>query len=215
MAPVYTPRKRRAWYNKYMKRFVLATAVTLTVLTGLAMAVFFGIGFYLSPQSPLAKSDAIVAISGGETDARTREAVDLYKAGWAPNIIFSGAAADTSGPSNARAMAEAAEQAGVPPSAIRLDEASDNTEQNASDVATIIQGQDYHSIILVTSPYHQRRAYIEFQRALGKQFTIINHSSYDQAWRRSHWWATAYSRALTSSELQKVAYELVKGGSSQ
>jgi uncharacterized SAM-binding protein YcdF (DUF218 family) len=195
-----------------MKRFVVVTAVTLTLLASLAAAFFFGIGFYLSPQSPPAKADAIVAISGGETDARTREAVSLYEAGWASHIIFSGAAADTSGPSNARAMASAAEAAGVPASAIQLDEASANTEQNAADVAAIINGQGYHSIILVTSPYHQRRAYIEFRRALGRNFTILNHSSYDQAWRRSHWWATQYSRDLTWSELQKVAYELAKGG---
>jgi uncharacterized SAM-binding protein YcdF (DUF218 family) len=198
-----------------MKRFAVVSSVTLVLLAGLAMAVFFGIGFYLSPQSPLAKADAVVAISGGETDARTREAVDLYRAGWAGHIIFSGAAADSSGPSNARAMASAAEAAGVPASDIQLDEASANTEQNAADVATIIKGHNYRSIILVTSPYHQRRAYIVFRRALGQHFTILNHSSYDQAWRRSHWWATPYSSALTASELQKVAYELAKGGGSQ
>ena len=198
-----------------MKRFMVAATVTLLIFAGLAVAVFFGIGFYLSPQSPLSKADAIVAISGGETDARTREAVSLYQDGWAANIIFSGAAADTKGPSNAKAMATAAEAAGVPPQAIQLDEASANTEQNALDVATIINGDNYHSIILVTSPYHQRRAYIEFRRALGPYFTIVNHSSYDQAWRRSHWWATPLSRSLTFSELQKVAYELLKGGRGQ
>jgi uncharacterized SAM-binding protein YcdF (DUF218 family) len=198
-----------------MKRFLIVVLAFALVLVGLAGGFFFGVGFYLSPQSPISKADAIVAISGGDTDARAREAVNLYKAGWAHAIIFSGAAADASGPSNARAMASAAESDGVPRSAIQLDEASANTEQNASDVANIIQGQDFHSIILVTSPYHQRRAYIVFRRALGKNFQILNHSSFDQAWRRSHWWATPYSRTLTSAELQKVAYELAKGGGAQ
>jgi len=190
---------------------MVATGITLVVLAVVAAGLFFGVGFYLSPQSPLAKADAIVAISGGETDARTQEAVTLYQAGWAPHLIFSGAAADASGPSNARAMARAAESAGVPASAIQLDEASANTEQNAANVAGIIAQSHFHSIILVTSPYHQRRAYIEFRRALGHTFPIVNHSSYDQQWRRSDWWATAESRALTASELQKVAFELVSG----
>lgn len=196
-----------------MKRFLVATGITLGGLAVLAVGIFFSVGFYLSPQSPLAKADAIVAISGGETAARTQEAVSLYQAGWAPRLIFSGAAADFSGPSNARAMAGAAESAGVPAKAIQLDESSANTEQNARNVAAIIAQSHYRSIILVTSPYHQRRAYIEFRRALGKNFTIINHSSYDQQWRRSDWWATAESRALTVSELQKVAFELVSGPS--
>jgi uncharacterized SAM-binding protein YcdF (DUF218 family) len=134
--------------------------------------------------------------------------VSLYKAGYSANLIFSGAAADASGPSNAKAMASAAETAGVPKSAIHLDETAANTEQNAANVASIIHDQGYHSIILVTSPYHQRRADIVFRRTLGSSFVIINHSSVDQQWRRSHWWATAYSRELTAGELQKVVYEL-------
>jgi uncharacterized SAM-binding protein YcdF (DUF218 family) len=194
-----------------MKRFVLVVATIFIVLGGLAAGIFFGVGYYLSPQSPLAKADAIVAISGGETDARTTEAVQLYQDGWASHIVFSGAALDPNGPSNARAMATIAEQQGVPAKAIRLDETAVNTRQNASDVAAILQNQGYHSIILVTSPYHQRRAYITFRRALGHDVPIINHSSYDQEWRRSDWWATPMSRALTYSELQKVAYELVSG----
>ncbi len=196
-----------------MKRFLVGLTIFVGVLGCLAAAFFFGIGFYLSPQSPLAKTDAIVAISGGDTESRTDEAVTLYKAGWSKNVIFSGAALDPSGPSNARAMATAAEARGVPKAAILLDESSANTRQNASDVARIVGREGYHSIILVTSPYHQRRADITFQRELGPGFTILNHSSYDKQWRRSKWWATPYSRDLTMQELQKVAYELVSGKS--
>lgn len=194
-----------------MKRFAVILLVVLMLIGGLGVAFFFGIGYYLSPQTPLAKADAIVAISGGETDARTAEAVRLYEQGYAPSLIFSGAAADPNSPSNAKAMATAAHNAGVPASAIHLDETSANTRQNATNVTQIIHDQGYESIILVTSPYHQRRADIAFRRSLGKAFTIINHSSYDQNWRRSHWWATDYSRSLTASELQKVIYELASG----
>jgi len=196
-----------------MKRFVVALVVTLTIFGLIGVGAFFGTGYYLSPQDPLAKADAIVAISGGDTDARTQEAVRLFRDGWAPHIIFSGAALDTSGPSNARAMANAAEAAGVSSKAIELDEASENTRQNAAGVAAIASSDGYHSIILVTSPYHQRRAALVFARALGTGVAIINHSSYDQTWRRSAWWVTATSRALTFAELQKVAYELINGGS--
>ena len=39
------------------------------------------------------KADAIVVVSGGDTNARTDEAIKLYKEGWAPLIVVSGAAA--------------------------------------------------------------------------------------------------------------------------
>ncbi len=196
-----------------MKRFLAVLLIVLGLVAGLAVIFFFGIGYYLSPQSELTKVDAIVAISGGETDARTAEAVKLYKDGWGANIIFSGAALDPTSPSNAQAMATAAIAAGVPKSAIELDEAATNTRGNAAGSGEIIRRNNYHSIILVTSPYHQRRANIAFRHVLGKTFTIVNHSSIDDSWRRSHWWATAESRSLTASELQKVAYELLSGQS--
>jgi uncharacterized SAM-binding protein YcdF (DUF218 family) len=192
-----------------MKRFAVILGSLVVGIVGTAAAIFFGLGYYLSPQSQLVKADAIVAISGGDTDARTDEAVKLYHDGWSQHIIFSGAALDPNSPSNAQAMATRARHQGVPNSAIALDEAATNTRENAADVAQIVQTHSYQSIILVTSPYHQRRADIVFEQALGKGVAIINHSTVDQAWRRSHWWATSYSRSLTLSELQKVIYELL------
>ncbi len=191
-----------------MKR-VLVVLLVLGALAGLlVIGGLWGLGYYLSPQNKLVRSDVIVAISGGETAARTEEAVKLYQEGWAPHIIFSGAALDPNSPSNAAAMAAAARKAGVPAEAIALDEAAANTRQNAAGVAAIVNRQGYKSVILVTSPYHQRRAYVTFHRALGPALTITNHSSFDENWRRSHWWATPYSRNLTFSELQKVLFEL-------
>lgn len=194
-----------------MKNAAIVLGIILLILAAVAVVGFFSLGFYLSPQGTLVKSDTIVAISGGDTAARTAEAVKLYNDDWANHIIFSGAALDPNGPSNAKAMALAAEQQGVPTSAIELDESAANTRQNAAGVAAIMAREHFGSMILVTSPYHQRRADITFRRAVGKDVAIINHSSYDNAWRRSNWWATSYSRNLTLSELQKVIYELAAG----
>jgi len=191
-----------------MKRLLVTIGIILSLVITLALVGFFGLGFYLSPQSRLSKSDVIVAISGGDTIARTAEAVRLYNEGWAPHIIFSGAALDPTSPSNAKIMAKAAEAQGVPSSAIQLEESAANTQENSADVAIMIKNNGYHQLILVTSPYHQRRASILFERVVAKDVTVLNHSSSDKTWRRSDWWATPYSRALTLSELQKTLFEL-------
>ncbi len=185
---------------------ILATLIGAAAIT--ATVIFFSLGFWLSPQSPLSKSDAIVAISGGETKSRTLEAVRLYKDGWAPKLVFSGAALDPNSVSNAKAMELIAQGEGVPAEDILLEENSENTDQNAHGVAKIVSDQNWHKVILVTSPYHQRRAYILFGRALGPSVNILNHSTTDQAWRRTHWWATDFSRSLTMSELQKTLFVL-------
>ncbi|HSX14715.1 MAG TPA: YdcF family protein [Candidatus Saccharimonadales bacterium] len=194
-----------------MKRAVVWLIVVAVGLGGLVIGLVFGIGYFLAPQSQLAHADAIVAISGGETDARAREAIKLYRDQYAPTLIFSGAAQDSSGPSNARAMERLAIEAGIEPDAIIIDEASSNTAQNAEAVASIAHNHAIHSIILVTSPYHQRRAAISFSRALGPDVKIINHSAPDQSWRRSRWWANPYAYGLTLSELQKTVFLMVTG----
>lgn len=177
----------------------------------LGAGLLFGVGFLLSPQDKPEKVDAIVVVSGGETDARTAEGVELYQAGYAQKIVFSGAAQDPDSPSNAAAMRDQAIAAGVPAKAIVIEEKAKNTSENALNVSALLDEMGAKSIILVTSPYHQRRTSIMFHRVLGKSVTILNHSAPDQQWRRNHWWATAYSRNLTFSELQKVLYLLTSG----
>lgn len=164
-------------------------------------------------DSKCAPADAIVAISGGDTDARAREAIALYQQGWAPYIIFSGAAQDRAGTSNAAAMATQALGARVPHSAILLDEASINTADNASQVRPIVAQHNFKRLILVTSPYHQRRASIEFNRRLGDIATIVNHpTSTDRYWNNNTWWTSPLGLWLGTSELVKVIFVSISHG---
>lgn len=189
-----------------MKRALTALGVILLVALALFAIGWFSLGFYLSPQSRLEKSDAIVAVSGGDTAARAEEAIKLYRQGYAPKLIFSGAALDKTGPSNAAVMARQAVSEGVPESAILLDEVSTDTFENALAVREIVGRNQMQSIILVTAPYHQRRAYITFRSRLGPDLVIRNHSAIDNRWRRSAWWANDYSYRITLAELQKTLF---------
>ena len=144
-------------------------------------------------------ADAIVAISGGDTSSRTAEAIKLYKNGWGDMLIFSGAAADKSGPSNAKVMEEQAIEAGIDPNVILLDETSETTAQNAAETANIFQQHDISSAIIVTSAYHERRAVLEFDsRSNGVE--IRGHPvSSDKQWGPL-WWLTPVGWSLAVSE---------------
>ena len=189
-----------------MKQFIRAVLIIILVAGAIFSLGWLSLGFYLSPQSDLSRSDAIVAVSGGDTAARAEEAIRLYKEGWARKIIFSGAALDKTGPSNAAAMQRQAITEGVPAADILLDEVSTNTFENALAVREIVKREDMKQIILVTSPYHQRRAYVTFRSKLGRDLRILNHSAVDERWRRSAWWANDYSYRITLAELQKTLY---------
>lgn len=150
------------------------------------------------------KADAIVAVSGGDTTARTQEAIRLYKQGWAPLIIFSGAAQDISGPSNALAMKRLALAEEVPADRILIEEFSRNTEENAMNTSQFIKQRQLSRIILVTSAYHQRRASLEFGSRLGDEVKIINHPvRQDKHWG-PYWWLSLDGWWLAVSEFIKI-----------
>lgn len=187
----------------------------LIIFPILTIALIVGISLYLQPDdlrscndqvstsSPCEPVDAIVAISGGDTNARTDEAIRLYKNGWSQTLIFSGAAEDKTGLSNAEAMKIRAIQADIPETAILLDELSETTKQNAENSKTIFSDRSIKNIILVTSGYHQRRAGLEFNK-YAENVTVLNHPvSHDHDWSWL-WWTSPRGWTLAATEISKI-----------
>lgn len=170
------------------------------------------VGFYLSPQDVLEPTDAIVVISGGETATRTVRGIELYQDGFAPLIIFSGDALDPWSPSNASIMEKIAlNEYDIPDEDIIIEEESADTYENAQNLKLIFNDNNIDSIILVTSPYHQRRSKMTFQFVMGPDFKIINQSSTDEFWRKIAWWGNDQGITLTLSELWKIIFIYLTG----
>lgn len=193
-----------------MKKFLGWTlAIILTTLV-VGFALLVGVGFYLSPQDNVDKADVIVVVSGGQTTSRAEKGIDLYKQGYAPKIIFSGASLDD-GPSNAFAMRDQALASGVPASNIYIDEKSQNTYENAVNSKAILQSLAASKIILVTSPYHQRRANQTFESVLGKDYQLMGVSAFDDRWSKSQWWRRGFPLFISVSETWKLIYIGITG----
>ncbi|HEY7624547.1 MAG TPA: YdcF family protein [Candidatus Limnocylindria bacterium] len=183
-----------------MRRFLLGFLTGIVTIVGLLVAI----GHYLDVSDPLAKADAIVAISG-DTGARTDSAVALWKQGYAPLLIFSGGSSDPASVASAELMKRTAVTAGVPATAIIVEGASATTEENARRVAEVMSDRGLHSAILVTSPYHQRRAAILFEREFDRASLVFrNHPADDPDWDATLWWTREPSRSLTLVELAKL-----------
>lgn len=177
-----------------MRRLITSIIIAVVVLIGMA----FGLSFYLSPddlaecltEKTCKKADVIVVVSGGDTEARVEEGVNLFSIGIADYVVFSGAAADENSPSNAEVMKEEAIMAGVPAERIITETRSKNTKENASGVAVLVERYEFESMVLVTSSYHQRRAYLEFRKVLPESVVIYNHpTTLDGTWNQL-WWLT-------------------------
>ncbi len=187
-----------------MRRFLTAFLVGIVAaLGGLAL-----IGHLLAVEDPLSKADVIVALSG-DAGPRTDTAVDLWKRGYAPLIIFAGSALDPDSISSAEIMKREAVGAGVPASAILVDPSSATTQENAARVVQIMIAKKLRTAILVTSPFHQRRAAILFARvAAPAQITVRNYPARDPHWDPNTWWLTDPARSLTLVELAKLSVEV-------
>lgn len=183
-----------------MKRF----GVFLLIIGGLIGAYIVLISLYLPVSDPLKKADAIIVVSGGDTKGRTLHGVDLYKQGYAPKLIFSGAAKDPASASNAKAMMAIAAAQGVPVGAISLDEASRDTKENAQQTKSI--AGTYETIILVTSDYHQRRVNQEFKKVYAPETAFINAPAKDKYWDRKTWFLTPYGWWISLTEPLKLLF---------
>lgn len=188
------------------------------ILISTLVVIIIGLSLYLQPndfgfcpmdEKPISRDgcktvDAIVAVSGGDTAARTNHAIELYKNKWAPLLIFSGAAEDKSGPSNARAMYSIALEAGVPSKDILIEETSVNTRQNAQNTNQLLTYKNIKSVILVTSGYHQRRASLEFHKRIDSSTIAIQNSpTWDKDWS-FWWWLTPRGWWLAVGEFFKI-----------
>jgi uncharacterized SAM-binding protein YcdF (DUF218 family) len=170
-------------------------------------AVLIGPGLLLdTPQPAPHVSDAIVVISGDEQMARFQEGLSLYQRGLGQYLVFSGAAYDN-GTSNADVMRALAVRRGVPDASILEEPQGEDTWGNAIFTRQVLEEHGLHSAILVTSPYHARRAKLTFDAAYaGSGIGLTVHAAPDSQWRKLSWWQQPETRRLTFTELQKLAY---------
>jgi uncharacterized SAM-binding protein YcdF (DUF218 family) len=116
-------------------------------------------------------ADAIVVFAGGVGESgqagggyqeRVKEAIDLYKAGRAARVIFSSGYQFAF--KEAEVMKDLAVANGLPASAIHLETQASNTFENVSFVNAILTREQWQSVLLVSSPYHMRRALLTWSR---------------------------------------------------
>jgi uncharacterized SAM-binding protein YcdF (DUF218 family) len=112
-------------------------------------------------EDELYPADAIVVIGGDHKPERVAQAAALFEAGYAPVIVISAGTLVLEGEEwlpEAEVMRRQALALGLPAKALLLETASHTTHQNAIYTQAIAQEQGWHSILLVTSAYHSRRA---------------------------------------------------------
>jgi uncharacterized SAM-binding protein YcdF (DUF218 family)/glycosyltransferase involved in cell wall biosynthesis len=122
-------------------------------------------------DAPPSQADAIVVFAGGVGESgkagggaqeRLARAVELYRAKYAPVLILSSGYVYSF--HEADVMRAMAIDQGVPDSAIMLEQRATNTLQNVKFVDDILRDRHWTRILLVSSPYHMRRAVMVWRK---------------------------------------------------
>lgn len=120
---------------------------------------------FLYMKDLLKPADIILVLSGGNESERTDHAVALYKGGYAPRVLFSGSVR-MSGGDNAEYLKNLAVQKGLPESAVLIEDQATSTYENLLHSRGILLKMRAKRVLLVTSPLHQRRAYLVARKVL-------------------------------------------------
>lgn len=163
----------------------------------------------LDVEDPLEPADAALVMTGDPGFERTVAAARLVREGRARLLVLTGGEpwpGDSAASLRDRALRE-----GVPSESIRLEDRSTDTRESLVNVAPILRQERVKTLILVTSPYHQRRAFLAARQTF-PGLRIINRPVRTRPWPpiRS-WWRDATTRRLVFQEYAKLVYYGLRG----
>ncbi|HET6319997.1 MAG TPA: YdcF family protein [Chloroflexota bacterium] len=177
--PSVTARSGRRW--TWRLGFGLGLAVAVLALWSARGAVLGAVGGFLVVEDPLQPAAAIIVLDGG-VPLREQEAARLYREGWAPRVVI------TRGPESAVRRLEALLRLGVPATAIEVvDERPSGTLGELGLLASRIGDVD-GPVVLVTSPYHTRRAGLTWWRATNGRVAGIARPAWQEGFDLQSWW---------------------------
>ncbi len=193
----------------------LAAALLLGILAWFASPIFLAAAgaFLVADEEPV-RSDAIVVLSGSFPD-RILEAVDLYQAGFAAEIVLCREPENAGfrqlrdrGASVPRIFennVSVAEQLGVPKQAITvLERSAGSTFTEARVVLQYLADRGAESMLLVTSKYHTRRAGAIYRHLAGGAIRVTTRPARYGAFQPGAWWRDRMSVRRLLIEYQKL-----------
>lgn len=196
------PKVRRKQQSRRAKLiFLIILALAIIQLIASRQSILKALGEYLIfQQAAPQQADVIVILANWEdTIIRVRAGADLYK-GELAKKIFVPRMEQMGGleeikklginiPENRDLVITLLQGLGVPLYAIETSaQEVTNTWDEAQEVSNLVEQKGYKSILLVTSKYHSRRAYLIFKDALKGKATVISVPSPYDASEPESWW---------------------------
>jgi len=196
-------------------RLMIVLALAVIVTSWVCAAPY--LGSYLILEKPLASADALLVLSGSAAyKERTQKAAELYKQGVAPRIFISDdggrggwSRTEERNPTFVELEQRELIASGVLPDAIKiLPGRVSGTDSEAKALAAELEIVPLRSVVLVTSPYHTRRAFWIFDEMFANKGVEIGieHSPLTSRYKDpATWWLSVRGWKDVGGEYVKLA----------
>jgi uncharacterized SAM-binding protein YcdF (DUF218 family) len=192
----------------------------LPIYALLVLAIVFhpiwltAMGDFLVARDELQPADAIVVLAGN-SPYRVQHAVELYKAGWAPKVVISNELVLSHGVEATWLDLRAAGlvHLDLPDEAIvPLEQVAQSTYHEAVESRDLMRQRDWHRAILVTDPFHMRRALYAFRGVWQPAGLVVIASPAEESkYNLTAWWRDPNKATRVIQEYVKYPYYLLAG----
>jgi uncharacterized SAM-binding protein YcdF (DUF218 family) len=201
----YRPPRRANWWQLGWLLAALMVGSWLMSLIGVlfwerrdmarpaAAIVVLGAAQYVGHPSPVLR-------------ARIDHAIDLWRRGFAPRIIFTGGFGTRDTTSEAAVSQRYAMEHGVPSSAILIENSGRSTAESLKEVSSLMDAEPSRKVILVSDPFHSLRISI-----LARRFHLIPFTSPTRSSPISRNRLEAWKYTLAESMKVPIAFLIERG----
>ena len=199
-------RLRNTYWRARRRVASLGAAIAIALLTLFYTPLIWWLAEPLRMSQTPVQADAVVVFAGGVGESgqagggyqeRVKQALDLHHAGLAPSLLFSSGFVFAF--REAEVMRELAIANGVSPSALILETKAVNTYENVIFSRDMARARGWRRVLLVSSPYHMRRAVLTWRKAAPDIIVIPAPSSRSQFY--------AHDIGATVDQIRGVVHE--------
>jgi len=193
----------------------LGKLLTLLLVAGTTMALFFNLHPFLATSTPLNKG--LLVIEGWLPDYAIQGALEIYRSGNYEKIITTGIPIETGGmlmkwKSYSQMTTSRLIEMKIEPSkiltAVGQDARRDRTYASAMAMKEqlISAGISQTNIHLISLGTHGRRSQLLYRKALGKNYSVGITSLEDHSYEAERWWASSNGFRSVVNELNAYLY---------
>jgi uncharacterized SAM-binding protein YcdF (DUF218 family) len=146
---------------------MIARLLSFLLLLYLAGFILFAFTLGKPARAKAAASDAAVVLTGGK--GRIEHAVEVLRDGKARRLLIAGADPAVTKADLARRLGGREKLIAC---CVDLGSESVDTRSNAEEAQRWLQKRRFHSVRLITSDWHMRRARYEFEKVLGPKYRL-------------------------------------------